>query len=58
MSECVYCQNMVTTNDPPPAWDNEAWHEIAKEHKEDCEWVQTRAHRVITDEDRVHYGVQ
>jgi hypothetical protein len=45
--DCAYCGCQVRASDSvPPADDDEAWEEAAKGHDEDCEWVETRAHRV------------
>lgn len=43
--ECAYCNKYVRLIDPPPVNNDAAWAEIAQEHEEWCEWVQTRAHR-------------
>lgn len=43
---CVYCDHEDVTLDPPPVDDDDAWEELATEHAPDCEWIETRAHRV------------
>lgn len=51
MIRCLYCDALLSAeqNDRPnPAIDDdEAWAEIATEHAADCEWIATRAHRVV-----------
>ncbi len=45
--ECAYCGCQVSGPEVvPPASDGDAWGELAAEHGDDCEWVQTRAHRI------------
>jgi hypothetical protein len=45
--ECAYCNQWVPAGDPAPGADDDgAWGEIAPEHRDDCEWVATRAHRL------------
>lgn len=50
-TECVYCNAEVPAMDedekPPAVTDHEAWADLAKHHAEDCEWIYTRAHRVM-----------
>ena len=47
--ECLYCGATIPgcTDCPnaPPEDDDTAWAELAAQHREDCEWVLTRAHR-------------
>lgn len=45
-TECIYCHADVTTVTPPSVDDDAAWGTLAREHATDCEWVETRAHRV------------
>lgn len=48
--ECAYCGMEHTQEDEKivPAIDNdEEWARLAKQHAPDCEWIRTRAHRVI-----------
>lgn len=45
---CVYCYQ-VYTHDPellPSVDDDENWVKIGRSHTADCEWVNTRAHRL------------
>jgi hypothetical protein len=49
-TECAYCMRNVTApksedEQAPALTDDAAWAKIAKEHANNCEWVQTRAHR-------------
>lgn len=48
--ECAYCGFQVrgceSCPNAPPADDDAAWEELAKEHSDGCEWVQTRAHQL------------
>lgn len=47
-TECAYCSADVTERSAVPAGDDaEAWAELAKEHRPGCEWVVTRAHRMM-----------
>lgn len=47
---CVYCGYEVTNETEVPAVsDNAAWERLAQEHADECEWIQTRAHRVFED---------
>jgi len=49
---CTYCGTLVDDVVSAPALeDDEAWAATAQTHKADCEWVMTRAHRVIPFED-------
>jgi hypothetical protein len=45
--ECIYCYNLTTEGDAPTVDDDEMWDAIAPEHDPDCEWVVTRAHRIL-----------
>jgi hypothetical protein len=46
-ASCIYCDAAVRARADVPALDDDAtWRELASEHFADCEWVQTRAHRV------------
>ena len=48
-AECIYCGAQVPDrgDGPPPAVGNDhAWRELRGEHAEDCEWIETRAHRL------------
>ena len=46
--ECIYCLTEVPARgDPPRVGDDEAWKQLAREHAPDCEWIETRAHRVF-----------
>lgn len=41
-TECVYCGAMETMQEP--ATTEQGWAEQAHEHREGCEWIETRAH--------------
>ncbi len=48
---CVFCDAIVSIDDEVPRLDDEdAWRRIASEHRRDCQWVRTRAGRLM-DED-------
>ncbi len=48
---CVFCDAIVSIDDEVPRLDDEdAWRRIASEHRRDCDWVRTRAGRLM-DED-------
>lgn len=52
-SECGYCGAPIAPDRRayvPAAWDSEAWGELAQEHNPDCEWIETRAHRMPAPE--------
>jgi hypothetical protein len=45
---CVYCGREIPieiNEDVPELGDDEAWHDVAKLHRDDCEWVESRAQR-------------
>lgn len=42
--ECAYCHQQVSVG-VPDAHDDDAWVDLALAHRDDCEWVLTRAHR-------------
>lgn len=45
---CAYCDAPIPADDAAivPAIDDDAeWSRIARSHKTDCEWIETRAHR-------------
>ena len=44
--ECIYCYSLTTPVDVPTVGDDAMWDAIAGEHDPECEWVQTRAHRL------------
>ena len=44
--ECIYCYSLTTPVDVPTVDDDAMWDAIAGEHDTECEWVQTRAHRM------------
>jgi hypothetical protein len=44
--ECIYCYSLTTPVDVPTVGDDAMWDAIAGEHDTECEWVQTRAHRM------------
>lgn len=51
--QCIYCDSHVADPDRvQPPDDDAAWASIASKHRSDCEWAQTRAHRVweVSDE--------
>ena len=46
IAECAYCgYEAPYENIVPPADDDEAWSALAEDHADDCEWIETRAHR-------------
>jgi hypothetical protein len=48
VTECAYCGVMVDDgNVVPPVDDGESWDRLAAEHGDGCEWVETRAHRLL-----------
>ncbi|MDA0771073.1 MAG: hypothetical protein O2821_12765 [Chloroflexi bacterium] len=47
--ECAYCYNLGTSLDVPDVADDDMWDILAGEHDPDCEWITTRAHRVIAE---------
>jgi len=56
--ECAYCGEEYVADDyyfdddgyvqhgTPPADNERAWDELAKQHLVDCEWIHTRAHQL------------
>ena len=46
-TECIYCgaTDLEHAGKIPALADDEAWTEIAEEHRDDCDWIATRAHR-------------
>jgi len=53
--ECAYCGHDTDIASVPAVDDDAAWAVVAKQHKPDCEWVMTRAHRVAAPH---HYDVR
>ena len=52
--ECIYCgYECDATDEAPDTDDDEAWASLAAEHDPDCEWVRTRAHRVLANAEEV-----
>lgn len=50
MERCLYCssEELFSHDDKVPAVDDdEEWERLANLHDADCEWVRTRAHRVV-----------
>jgi len=45
--ECAYCNADVAEAPVPPASDDAGWSALASTHAEDCEWIATRAHRIV-----------
>lgn len=46
--ECVYCNAEVQHRaDVPATADDETWVKLANEHDPSCEWIATRAHRLL-----------
>ena len=43
--ECIYCNADVTERPIPAIDDEQAWAALRSEHRDGCEWVETRAHR-------------
>lgn len=44
--ECADCLADVDSGLGVPAVsDDEAWEDLATQHRDDCEWIATRAHR-------------
>ena len=44
---CIYCDSEVMDNTIVPSEDDDTgWAVLASEHRADCEWILTRAHRV------------
>lgn len=46
MSDCEQYDRHLHEVPVPPVDDDEAWAREAKRHEGDCEWVETRAHRI------------
>jgi hypothetical protein len=47
---CLYCGAETPSNDAetvPAIDDDSAWERLAAQHGRDCEWVVTRAHRLV-----------
>jgi hypothetical protein len=44
---CAYCNAELDglPRDPPPVNDDDAWAELAREHGDDCDWIETRGHQ-------------
>lgn len=50
--ECAYCGRLIPIESAsvvPPPGDDEAWGVLSRDHAPECEWIQTRAHRVTCD---------
>lgn len=45
MAECAYCGLWVENGEVPSHYDDDAWADLAEQHRDDCEWIHTRAHR-------------
>lgn len=45
--ECVYCGRRVPDLVVPTVGDDREWERMGREHREDCEWVRTRAHHLM-----------
>ena len=44
---CLDCDSdRITSDEVPPADYDAAWTAMATEHNTDCEWIQSRAHRI------------
>lgn len=47
---CLYCSTTQPSYDSdwkaPPADDDEEWNRLAKEHRERCTWIKSRAHQI------------
>ncbi len=44
---CIYCGHQVIDATIVPGLDDDAyWAKLAKEHTPDCEWINTKAHRI------------
>lgn len=46
--ECDYCRRELdqqVAESVPDVYDDEAWDRLARLHRDDCEWIETRAHR-------------
>lgn len=45
---CAYCGCDIAeeNNTAPKAWDDDAWEKLSKEHADDCDWINTRAHQI------------
>lgn len=46
--ECAYCASEVPLSEEseiPEVNDDERWDQVAEHHREDCDWIKTRAHR-------------
>jgi hypothetical protein len=44
---CAYCDQEISSEEIPAIDDDAAWASTAEEHAEWCEWVETRALRLI-----------
>lgn len=47
--ECIYCNTMIdagTNEFVPDVDDDDAWNELSEKHGLECEWIETRAHRI------------
>lgn len=51
MVECAYCNHDVPDEGEyvPSVSDDDEWERLATLHASDCEWVVTRAHRLVVD---------
>ncbi len=57
--ECVYCGRLVTEAPIIPLLDDpEGWRQVGEEHAPSCEWVATRAHRLMDDEPDLRMRVE
>lgn len=46
LEECIYCGYEVEHIETVPTVDDEEqWATMAREHREGCEWIETRAHQ-------------
>jgi hypothetical protein len=45
-AECEYCGAYPCTDGVPALHDDEAWADLTREHEPDCEWIETRSHRL------------
>ena len=49
VTECLYCGcDHVPSPTVPDVDDDDAWATLSEHHADDCEWILTRAHRMVS----------